>query len=206
MRKRGSRLSRRHPGHMVGVIPSHTTGRSMVFESSSERDFLRLCDFDPDIHSFRSQPFQIAYWLDGRERKYTPDALIEGDQPRLIEVKPERRTLKPEFRRWVVVIRKACEELGYTFEVVTDTEIRRQPRLGNVILLRRYRLESVPEAVELDVRAWVRETPGIRLGELVERLGASPEALTSMYGLLSQHRVAYDIHQPLGPELPVYPN
>lgn len=178
----------------------------MAYESSLERAFLQQCDFDPSIADFQSQPFQLRYWLDGRERGYTPDVLIESETPRLIEVKPEHRTLKPEFRRWVGAIREACADLGYAFEVVTDLEIRRQPRLDNVLLLRRYRLQPVHEHIELDVVTWVREAPGIPVGKLLERLGRSDTALAGLYGLLARHAVRYDIHQPLNPDLPIFPN
>lgn len=175
----------------------------MVYDSGLERDFLRLCDFDPSITDFQSQPFQLEYWLDGRERSYTPDVLIGSD--RLIEVKPENRTSKLEFQRWVGAVREACANRGYTFEVVTDIEIRRQPRLDNVLLLRRYHRQPVHEDVRLNASEWVREAPGIPLSELLERLGRTERALADLYGLLACHAVQYDIHQPIGSDLPIFP-
>lgn len=201
---RGRRRFGRHPGHLVGVVVSQTTGQAMAYESSIERAFLQLCDFDPSITKFQSQPFQMRYWLDGRERRYTPDVLIEPN--RLIEVKPERRTQKPEFRRWARAVNEACTDQGYVFEVITDVDIRRQPRFDNVLLLRRYQWQQVPDDVQLDVNHWVRERPGIRLGELVERLGHSENALANVYGLMAQHAVRYDIHRPLDADLPIFPN
>lgn len=200
---RGRRLYSRHPGRLVGVFPSLTTGLSMPYESGLERDFLRLCDFDPSIRDFRSQPFRLRYWMEDRERSYTPDMLIGAN--RLIEVKPESRTRKPEFRAWVTAVRAACVQMGYEFEVVTDAEIRRQPRLDNVVLLRRYHYASLSVDAELSVSAWVREKPGITFGELLEQLGNDKSYVAGLYGLLARHAVRFDVHRPLGPHLPIFP-
>jgi len=48
-----------------------------AFESSLERDFLLLLDFDPEVVLYEEQPVTINYHDDqGRRRRYTPDVLV----------------------------------------------------------------------------------------------------------------------------------
>jgi hypothetical protein len=48
-----------------------------AFESSLERDFLLLLDFNPDVEFFEEQPVKIVYHgAKGRRRTYTPDVLV----------------------------------------------------------------------------------------------------------------------------------
>ena len=62
--------------NVTGVASHHkATGRAM-FESTLERDFLTLLEFDPAVESFEVQPVTV-HWLDesDKERIYTPDVL-----------------------------------------------------------------------------------------------------------------------------------
>src|SRR5947208_8398615 len=54
------------------------------FESSLERDFLLLLDFDPDVEFYEEQPVKITYHDDrGRRRTYTPDVFVRYRADRL---------------------------------------------------------------------------------------------------------------------------
>lgn len=58
------------------------------YESLSERDYMYLLEIDPDVLSYSSQPLKIIYTLDNRQRRYTPDFLVERRrQKQIIEIK-----------------------------------------------------------------------------------------------------------------------
>ena len=68
---------------------SKATGQAM-FESTLERDFLMLLEFDKNVDSFEVQPIKLKWLNDlNKNRSYTPDALVyyKKKEPILFEVK-----------------------------------------------------------------------------------------------------------------------
>src|SRR5947209_18110990 len=99
---------------MTGLIASRKNDRMTGFESSLERDFLLLLDFDRSVARYEEQPVRIEYAdAAGRRRTYTPDVLVYyhddpagsvDTQPLLCEVKyrddlfTNWKEYKPKFR------------------------------------------------------------------------------------------------------------
>src|SRR5437016_4446366 len=46
--------------NLTGLVPNTRTSSMTAFESSLERDFLLLLDFDPDVTFYEEQPVTIA--------------------------------------------------------------------------------------------------------------------------------------------------
>src|SRR5262245_35397216 len=46
---------------LTGLVPNSRTQSMTAFESSLERDFLQLLDFDPDVEFYEEQPVKITY-------------------------------------------------------------------------------------------------------------------------------------------------
>jgi hypothetical protein len=147
------------PARVIGTSRRSLTGRvaigglSIPFESSLERDFLVLLDFDPTVVDVRGQPIRIDY-VDsvGRSRHYTPDFLVEYDEGDVVlyEVKyrstlrEEWALLKPKFRG----ARKYAKARGWRFSIITDQEIRGTAMLANARFLRPYRDRPRDEGIE----------------------------------------------------------
>jgi hypothetical protein len=121
-----------------------------AFESSLERDFFLLLDFDPAIECFEEQPVKITYHdSHGRRHTYTPDVLVRfrGDRssttvptPVLYEVK-YRDDLRQHWRDYKPKFTAACRYAGahgWRFRLMTERGIR-TPYLANVKFLRPYR-------------------------------------------------------------------
>src|SRR6266581_6966395 len=75
---------------LTGLVSNTRTQSMTAFESSLERDFLLLLDFDPDVEFYEEQPVRIVYQDDhGRCRTYTPDVFVRyrtAAKPLLCEV------------------------------------------------------------------------------------------------------------------------
>ena len=67
-------LSRR--SHIIGFQPLPTG--TVEHESALERDFVLLTLFDDPAVRVRSQPVTLNFVHEGRQRRYTPDYLVEG--------------------------------------------------------------------------------------------------------------------------------
>lgn len=99
---------------LTGRVVSLKLGHQISFESSLERDFILLNDFDTDVDYIEEQPVSINYILNsGRDSIYTPDLLVsycqdiertKGKRPCLIEIKfrddlfSSWGQLKPKFK------------------------------------------------------------------------------------------------------------
>lgn len=111
---------------------------SVGFESTLERDFVRLMAFDPDVTDIEEQPVRIDYEDDeGRPRHYTPDYLVQRQSaPTLLaEIKP-KKFLKPELEPKFAAARRYAASRGWMFEVWTERDIR-TTRLDKILLLER---------------------------------------------------------------------
>lgn len=61
----------------TGYFSSYKNKKQIAFESVLERDFYMLLEFDDNVVYYEEQPMSILYdFIDGKNRKYTPDALV----------------------------------------------------------------------------------------------------------------------------------
>ncbi len=177
------------------------------FESSLERDWIRLLDFDPQVQVIKEQPFTIYYDAEDGRRRYTPDVLaelLEGDVARtsVYEVKPleslrsEWRQLRPRFKAAVA----HCRERGWRFKIITETHIR-TPRLANVNFLRRYRSMEplLVRQAQLKYTASVLgpTTPQALLAAAYWSAEEQAMAIPALWQLVASGQVVVDLSVPL---------
>ncbi len=117
--------------NVTGIAAHSKAQGQAMFESTLERDFLMLLEFDKKVDSFEVQPIKLE-WLNehDKSRSYTPDVLVyykNGKQiPTLFEVKYRSdikknwQVLKPKFKAAI----RFCKENGWKFKLITETEIR----------------------------------------------------------------------------------
>lgn len=116
----------RSSSSITGRFSRGPGGGSIGFESTLERDFVRLMAFDPDVTDIEDQPVRIDYTSDdNRPRHYTPDYLVQrrNAPPLLAEIKP-KKFLTPDLEPKFDAARSYAEARGWVFEVWTEREIR----------------------------------------------------------------------------------
>jgi hypothetical protein len=137
------------------------------FESSLERDFFVLLEFNAEVQRWDPQPVRIR--IDETSRDYVPDVLVtfhpepgsQESQRTLYEVKYRddlRRNwthYRPRFR----AARRYASEQGWGFKIITEKEIRSGGLLWNAKFLLPYAYDE-PD----DVGAVLLETHLRRLG------------------------------------------
>jgi len=120
------------------------------FESTIERDFVHLLDFNTRVGTILSQPLRIKYQEEGqRARTYTPDYLVrflpEGNSPPWRTTVYEVKYREELSDRWgelapgFAAARRFCRARGWNFRVVTERYIRNTYH-DNVQFLRDYRM------------------------------------------------------------------
>lgn len=138
---------------LTGVVPSSKSNRLHRFESSLERDFIRITEFDSNVAEFVEQPVVIEYLNEGKSCRYIPDFLITYKhtttpgkwlKPLLVEIKyrddlkKKWATLKPKF----LAAMKFCDLKGWKFKILTEVEIRTE-FLHNARFLQQYKNATV---------------------------------------------------------------
>tara|TARA_A100001037_G_scaffold306579_1_gene352889 strand:- start:218 stop:691 length:474 start_codon:yes stop_codon:yes gene_type:complete len=91
-------------GYYNPVYPSKYAGKPpIIYRSSWELKFMKMCDNREDIVKWASEPVEIKYWssLDNKEHSYFPDFYIKvkketGFEESLVEIKPSSHLQKPE--------------------------------------------------------------------------------------------------------------
>lgn len=123
----------------TGRFASNKMGRMMYWESTLERDYFYLLEFDPDVLSYREQSFKIHYTYEGEKRVYTPDILVvRKNKTQVVEVKPSSKINNKRNLLKFNVGRRYCKKNGYEFIVVTEKEIREGELLSNLHFLYRF--------------------------------------------------------------------
>jgi hypothetical protein len=190
---RARKVITRAPQRLVGRFPSAKNACTIHWESQLERDLVYLLEFDPTVVGYREQPFTIELGLLGRRRRYTPDFLVERTQARsVIEVKPAAQAQRPEFQELFAAAAAALTEQGLSYQVMTEREIRPQPRLDNIRWLVRYRGITAGNQARWLLSAMLANEPH-RLGTLKSALIAHSIDPCEILALLAAGELTADL-------------
>lgn len=195
--QRSREVVRRTTHRVVGRFPSFKSGRIIHWESQLERDMIRLLEFDPAVLSYREQPEPLTYFEGGKRRKYTPDFIAKmTNSITVFEVKPYDQSITSPLKERLVAFQEHYAAQGVDFLVMTEREIRKEPRLSNITKLLRYQREIVsPSSKQVIIELLDREVK--TLGGLFEHLEMEGVPFTHVYALISQGNIGVDINQPI---------
>ncbi len=176
-------VRRSHTTH-VGWFASRKFDQ-IGYESHLERDFLRLCEADPAVTFLREQPCTLFYADEnGVTRDHTPDfALVRNGAAVIVETKYADDAAKYAYRTKVLTRELALR--GIAYEMMTEHEIRREPRLGNAVeLLRGRGTEPSPEFAEKVLELLLASANGVAVGDIPEILGVARDARYAVYAMI----------------------
>ena len=183
-----------------------TSGRKVEgpgpFESSLERDYFALLEFDNRVVAWHPQPLKVVTTsrADAPARTYYPDVLVERAHPRdgaiiqtvaLVEVKYREEiksnwhTLKPKFK----ACRAYARRQGWTFEIATEVEIR-SPRLQNAKFLLPYQRREIEWEDQAKVSRALRKlgeaTPAQLLASMTDLIWDQAAILPTIWFLVAR--------------------
>jgi len=194
--------------NVTGVAAHRKAVGPAQFESTLERDFLTLLEFDPHVERFEVQPVTIE-WKDanGKSRQYTPDVLIHfkhhAETPILYEVKPRNvlkkkwSELRPKFKAAV----RYAKESGLRFKIITDKEIR-TVYLDNVRFLlpfvrRGAQIEAHMDLLVDKLQEQGATTPAGLIASIFKDPWHQAELLPALWYLVGTRQITVDLDQPL---------
>lgn len=123
-------------------FPSWKLGRMVDCESVLECDAALLLESSWGVVSYQEQPVRVRYWDGQQMRDYYPDfevLLVDGSRFHL-EVKDSRRLARLDVAdKYRAIAEHYRTHLNLRFRIATETDIRREPVIGNARRLARYR-------------------------------------------------------------------
>jgi len=94
---------------------------------------------DCRVTVFTEQPCEIVHFDGTETRRHYPDIHVEIDSHQeLWEVKAECEASQREFSTRTELLTSGLQQYGFTYRVVLDRELAKQPRLDNAKTLLRY--------------------------------------------------------------------
>lgn len=162
---------------ITGYFPSLINNRSIAYESSLERDFFLLLEYDRDVLSYEEQPLVIAYHQGGIDRTYTPDCLIFykehlDKKPLIAEIKytSELEEKKVELDEKFHLIEQHAAENDMSFRVLTEKDIR-GPYLDNLKFLNKFlRIPPDFDCYKQVIASNIQERENVTVLELMDML------------------------------------
>lgn len=185
---------------LIGKFPSLKMGRIVWYESLLERDYMYLLEIDPEVISYREQPFRIRYFLAGKNRRYTPDLLIHrrcGEY--IVEVKPKKKALEQKYVILFRIAAQICRQEGYEFHVATDVIIRSQPRLNTVKFLYKYARTPISPQHQIYCHELFVGTQELPLSEIMKFFATRSIGQQVVYALIFHGVLSINLMEPLSP-------
>jgi hypothetical protein len=190
---------------ITGKYASIKTQTVHQFESTLERDFLTLLEFDDTVQEYGVQPVTIFYEYNGKSARYTPDMVVHyksilRNPPLLCEIKYEAELLDkreyydPKFR----AATEYALENNYRFKVFTEKEIRTD-YLSNIKFLSRYGIGSINDVYSEMVMDQLSGKSVCSINDLLMFRTAEEKArvLYTVWQMLSRHLIKCDMHTKL---------
>ncbi|KZN42650.1 heteromeric transposase endonuclease subunit TnsA [Pseudoalteromonas luteoviolacea] len=190
--------------NVTGIAAHSKADGQAMFESTLERDFISLLEFDKHISRFEVQPVKIICLNnEDKRRSYTPDVLAfrQGEKPTLYEVKYRSELkenwgkLRPKFRMAI----KYAKENQWKFKIVTEKEIR-TPYLESVKFLLPFIRQGASEEADMallvgNLKTLGRTTPT----ELLEKIYSDPwnqaRLLPTLWYLIGTGQIGMNLNQ-----------
>ena len=205
-------------GAWVGHVASRKALGPAPHESLLERDEFILLSVDPMIKCFAVQAHHLIYWMPGADgeplkHQYTPDIVAQDQDDRIfvIEVKAKIFANGNKWKAREPHIRQAyADDHGIDFYVVTEDEIRQEPRLSNCKVIYSHRAPPNDEQAEMVLRDVVGEASAEALvGQIcataMERRIDERRSFSALMRLAMTGAVSLDLSRPLGPTTRVIP-
>ena len=196
---RSRKVVTRSRARPTGKFPSWKMGRMLQWESIAELNAMRLLDVDFSVRSFAEQPVVVRYVLNGESRTHYPDLLVERDNglKELWEVKPAKDAAREEVAERTALLQAALPTYGYEYRLLYAEDLRRQPRLSNVLEILKWGHGPISALDRERVRAMLTQLPAVTWRDAASgALGRSGRHL--LCRLVLEGMLAVDLNEKLG--------
>jgi hypothetical protein len=200
VQKRARNIITPSGGIVRGKFPSRKNGRMVHHEGLLELDAIYLFESSPNIVRYREQPITLHYPDGAKLRRYTPDfeLVFSTGEIVLVEIKPVSSIQHQEVQHKLDCIAEYMRRSEIAFIVLTDKELRQEPRLSNLrwIYHQCRRIPPSPDAMTIVIHKFRHRLP--------LSLFAATTMLTTgsvdLYSLLLAGHLRCSLDQPISQE------
>ena len=202
------RLTRSNRGSsgIVGKLASIKMQRVVCWWTQAERDCVYLLEIDDDILSYQVRPFKILYTFRDKPHTFIPNFLLHrpnGEQLIKITLGKQREDGDIEERK-INFLRERCLSIGYELCVLTEPEIREQPRLDNAKALLKYATTPVDAPIfQLFCLELFTQQPIVPLGQLIQYFEMKGASKRHVYALMFRKVLQIDLTAQITAQTPV---
>ncbi len=187
-------------GKNIHRFASVKMGKRVTVESALECDACYHFDFEKDIVRFCSQPIRYTYYLNGNNRTYVPDFLVQFDTGEyvLYEIKPDDTASSPDFLDEWRAKQQTAEEMRLELELVEEKQIRDKTLLKNLKLMYRYGSRDCLTDTHILILNILRNNGPQSAQYLIHKTGLARQAIMpALCNLLSRNLLETDLDFPI---------
>lgn len=203
---------------LAGLMPSAKGEGVARFESSLERDFFVLLEFNGDVERWDPQPIRLQ--VADAKRDYVPDVLVSFRSPEcggsaskvLYEIKyrDELRKNWTAYRARFRAAHRYARAQGWRFKIITEREIRAGGTLWNAKFLLPYLYDGIEDGERAVLLTTLRRlgvaTPKTLLEACSTDAWERARLLTAFWHLVACRDVAADLRLRLTMDSEVWAN
>lgn len=104
----------------------------------------------------------------------------------------------------VLALKRTAVRSGRRVILVPEGALRREPRLGNAVLMAQAARTAIGAEDRIAVMAALAEEPGMALGDLIQVVRHAPDRVAAVLSLARSGVVDVDRRRPIGPLTPVW--
>ncbi|WP_158423405.1 TnsA endonuclease N-terminal domain-containing protein [Leptolinea tardivitalis] len=194
------RIPKSHSGSFTGKFPSQKMNRMIHYESSIEKDFIHLLEFEESVTWYEEQPLRIEYMENKKKHYYIPDfsAVVDG-KTWIFECKPKKLVGVQKNLIKFEEAEKYCLNTGENFRVVTDEEIRTGYKLRNIKFLTGYSRGEINPVLVSRILSFFGNTDNACLHdfEKSEKNFSPKEIYPTIFFLIYHHKLSFQVDEEL---------
>ncbi|MBE4054631.1 TnsA endonuclease N-terminal domain-containing protein [Vibrio rotiferianus] len=184
----------------ISRFVSLKTNSIHTVESDLEFDACFHFEFSPQIVNFEAQPIGFEYFVEGKQRRYTPDFLVtyNDSYQSFYEIKPKHIAEKDEFKGKFIAQKKQALEYGKDLHVLTENDIQIYPLLENLKIIHRYACDDSLNSTQRSILGLFKKYGELRVEQVVKYSSVhSSKSLPALYDLIARQLLIIDLHQPI---------
>lgn len=178
----------------TGNFSSCKMGTSLSYYSLLQKDFIYWLEFDPDVLSYNTPAIPLEYYSNGKQKLYVPDfQVIRHHKRQIIEVKSQKIIKSQKYRRLYPLLSENCNDTGWEFIALTESQVQQEPTLSNIKLLYRYARENFSIDEYQNCLAILKSTVPASLAEIGQALDCHNIRRNVLFKLLFYSLVEIDL-------------
>lgn len=204
---------------ITGWISGGSGEEQVQFESTLERDFAYLANFDNRVIELQAQPFTLKYQnSEGNQRRYTPDfslaylKTLKGYSHAIVEVK-YKEDLEENYDDYAArfeAMEQWCAANDSEFHIVTEEEIR-GTRIDNVKALYPFNMAIDDDPFAVGQLGWfVTQNGPMRIGDILDQRSKDEEERArvqhNLWWLIGSGGLWVNLDEPITFDTLVYPD